>query len=83
MDALNDDRLSCAAYDYMLKLLSELWKDMKATAASKDTGIPRGPAETRPQIQVKQWGNEYDWDGGEYERFNESGDYKDDGPHCF
>ena len=44
--------MSCAAYDYVLMFLSELRKDMKATAASK----------------VKQRGNEDDGDGGEYER---------------
>ncbi len=59
--AAKDDHMSCAAYDYVLHLLSELWKDMKATAASKDT-----PAETRTQIKVKHRGNEDDGDGGEY-----------------
>ena len=62
--AAKDGRMSCAAYDYVLMFLSELWKVMKATAASK----------------VKQRGNEDDGDGGEYERFYESDDYADDGP---
>ncbi len=65
--AAKDDQISCAAYDYVLMFLSELWKDMKATAASK----------------VKQRGNEDDGDGGEYERFYESDDYADDGPCRF
>ncbi len=68
--AAKDGHMSCAAYDYLLMLYicscrnTELWKDMKATAASK----------------VKQRGNEDDGDGGEYERFYESDDYADDGP---
>ena len=51
---------------------------MKATAVSKDT-----PSKTRPQIQVKQRGNEDDGDGGEYERLYESDDDADDGPYRF
>ena len=51
--AAKDGHMSCAAQDYVLMFLSELWKDMKATAATK----------------VKQRGNEDDGDGGEYERF--------------
>ena len=43
--AAKDDRLSCAAYDDVLKFLSEPWVDVEATAASKDASIPRGPAE--------------------------------------
>ncbi len=46
--------MSCAAYDYVLMFLSELSKEKEATAASKDTDMPRGPAETRPKIKVKQ-----------------------------
>ena len=42
--AAEDSLMSCAAYDYLLMFLTELWKDMKATAASK----------------VKQRGNEDD-----------------------
>ena len=76
--AAKDGRMSCAAYDYVLKFLSELCKDMNATAASKDA-----PAEIRPQIQVEQRGNEDARDGGEYERFYESDDDADDGPYRF
>ena len=65
--AAKDNRMSCAAYDYALMFLSELWTDMKATAASK----------------AKQRGSENDGYGGEYERFYESDDYADDGPYRF
>ncbi len=76
--AAKDGRMSCAANDYVLKFLSELWKDMNATAASKDS-----PAEIRPQIKVKQRGNEDGGDCGEYGRFYESDDYTVDGPYSF
>ncbi len=46
-----DDPYSCAAYDYVLLFLSDLSKEEDAKVASKDTGIPRGPAETRPKGQ--------------------------------
>ena len=67
--AAKDGNMSCAAYDYVLMYLSELWKDMKATATAAS--------------KVKQRGNKDDGDGGEYERFYESDDYADDGPYRF